>query len=287
MNDSWKTTIRTIVFSILLGGAAGVLTSAWTNDYLSGYTTQLAELTEPLRVTEQVRPQALPASYEEALENLREHVLPTIGQATTATAISLTSDGWMLVPSTATQQEITFEDTVCTVTTQEVLLEHNASFVRCEGVGQSVVDFGSAFVVERGDQVFVLTQDELLVTHVQSVRTDDFDIREVGLSQWIDQAAVFTLSGEFIGVVDAQGTVLPLNVILPAFEGLLKTGELGERAQLPTGTIQATDELISLDGQRIGEQSLQELVLEYGPGDEIELVVLRAGEQVVMTVELE
>jgi hypothetical protein len=77
---SWSHTSRIIVFSLLIGGVSGVLGTAVTYNYLSNYTYQLNQLTEPLRLTQE-RPRALPESYEESLTRREERAHPAVGAA--------------------------------------------------------------------------------------------------------------------------------------------------------------------------------------------------------------
>jgi len=157
-------------------------------------------------------------------------------------------------------------------------------FVRCEGERRNVVDFGSAFTLDRGDQVFVLTQDDLILTRVQSVLKDPTEVRTLTLNQSINRAAVFSLSGELVGVMGSDNQLIPLDILLPVFEGLLKTGELTPLAIIGSPSILATDVVVSIDGQQLTSLSLNEHLLDYTTGDQVELTVLRNGKQITMTV---
>ncbi|MEK7615179.1 MAG: hypothetical protein AAB431_02235, partial [Patescibacteria group bacterium] len=115
MKQNWNTTFYTIVIAFVLGGASGVLGTAWTSSYLSDYAVQLTELTAPLRLTQE-RPRNFPSSYKDAVDRLVESSLPSIVeiyqgqpgplgylQAPIQTGIVLTTDGWIAMYSEPTQ----------------------------------------------------------------------------------------------------------------------------------------------------------------------------------------
>jgi len=256
MNSSWKLTIRVVVFSALLGGASGVLTSAITNNYLSEYSYQLSELTEPLRVT-QARPRALPASYESALELIEKTALPAVGASYGVRAgspvdqfespvIVLTSDGWMVASG-----DLNVGDRV-RVGTQECLLNEviydrrsEFSFIRCEAQNLPVVDFGDGYTLSPGDQVFVADGGSLVYTRVKSItygevalRSSDQPARRIVLETdlFVDGAAVFNIFGELVGLA-LDSMVMPLEQISGGFNQVLGGAKVLDYPSLAINTI--------------------------------------------------
>lgn len=245
MTPSWKLTIRVVVFSALLGGASGVLTSAITNNYLSEYSYQLSELTEPLRVTQE-RPRALPASYETALELVEEMALPAVGarygvdvQAPVdqfvGPAIALTSDGWLLTQGSPELGEmVSVGGETCLI--EEMVSDDRVGmvFVRCDVQNLSVVDFGEGYALAPGDQVFVVAGDALTFSRVkavtygaESLRSSDVPARRVILETdaFEDGSAVFSIFGEFVGVM-MDSMLVPLEHISGSLEQVLRGEEV-------------------------------------------------------------
>lgn len=252
---SWPHTVRIIVFSLLIGGASGILGTALTNNYLSNYTFQLNQITEPLRL-DQERPRSLPESYSDAVTRLGEQVLPAIGglyktQATNtegyaqenvvATATVLTSDGWFITQGAAARDLIYVESRECVI--DQVIEDERTGlqFAHCPTNGLSVVDFGEGYELEAGDQVFVAQANEsLLFTQVQQVRwgedimrSSDTPLRHMVLDQRLsDQmygAPVVNMFGELVGFVglDIAGdlVVLPFEQISATAEQVLRGEE--------------------------------------------------------------
>jgi len=137
---------------------------------------------------------------------------------------------------------------------------------------------------------------------------------------------VFNLTGELVGVVDrispSRSEVIPIDAILPAFSSMLENGKV-ERAELGVNVLDLThtigsafgkdratysgayiwsfnigspakkaglkkgDIIISLDGQSVnGYRSLDERLFNYGPGDSVEIVFERKGEELSVEIVL-
>ncbi len=254
MTQSWSNTIRVIIFSILLGGASGVLSTALTTNYLSDYAIELSELTEPLRITEE-RPTTFPESYLEAIEKLQTDGLSAMALLSESSndflsvsdpelvpAVVLTSDGWLLV---ASEQEFTTGITqagTCEITEQVFDELTGVSYVKCDARSLSVAGFGSGYNAEPGHQMFISNAfDAFMPADVTEVQwptevslSSDIPQRRVILSAGIAPqigSAVFDLSGKFMGVVEevqesGEVVMLPIESFIQGFESLLKDGEI-------------------------------------------------------------
>ena len=254
MTTSWSHTIRVIVFSVLLGGASGVLATALTTSYLSDYAIQLSELTEPLRIAEQ-RPTAFPASYEEAVEQLVSDALPAMAQlgSTTNQPLSLndpelspvtvlTSDGWMLTMTSGTLKSVVIKNELCDVVDQVEDSITGVVFIKCDARSLSVAGFGSGYDMEAGYQVFVADSsssftpaDVLRVSWPSDTAwSSDIPNRRFVLSVGTVPSigsAVFDLSSKLVGIVEeisdnGEVIVLPLDSFLEAFDSLLENGDV-------------------------------------------------------------
>jgi hypothetical protein len=290
MNPSWKITIRIIVFSALLGGASGVLTSAITNNYLSDYSYQLGELTEPLRVT-QARPRALPASYESALELIEATALPAVGASYGVLAgspidqfqspvIVLTSDGWMIgAGDLDVSDRVRIGTEECLIS--EVVYDRRSgfSFVRCDAQNLPVVDFGDGYNLSPGDQVFVAGGDALTYTRVKSItygevalRSSDSPARQIILETDLfeDGAAVFNIYGELVGLT-VDSAVMPLEHVSSSFNQVLSGEKATDHPSLAINTIDLS-RTVGVDNSS-GAGALLSGWQPVGPGTKAGLVV--------------
>ncbi|MBI4435639.1 PDZ domain-containing protein [Candidatus Uhrbacteria bacterium] len=247
-NHSWPQTIRIIVFSCLIGGAAGVLGTALTTSYLSDYAAQLGEVRQTLGLT-QTRPRTLPQSYVDALERLEERSLPAVGSLFAASSvgeagvsifdssvpvITLTSDGWMLAESGRLGDIVRFGAQECEV--DDVVVEPLLGYVflHCATSNMSVVDIVGGYGLAAGDQVFVAAQGhEVVFTQAREVvwgdgvRSSDIPSRRIRLTDVAqDGAVVFNVFGEFIGVTQSgeEGMeVVPFEQLAGAFRQVLES----------------------------------------------------------------
>ncbi len=248
MKSHWRTTIYTVLIAIVLGGATGILGTAWTSSYLSDYAVQLSELTAPLRLSQE-RPRNFPSSYKEALERLIETSLPSVVEVYQGTpgvlgyqradrthvGVVLTSDGWLVVP---VQAATSLKGASVRIRGQmypivETIFDASASvlFVKIEASGLSVAAFGKGRDSRVGEQVFVATgaQEVIpssVVSHVWPTSTpvsSDAPNRILVLDKEVDSGSiVFNLSGDLIGLTQAGNRLLPIEPILPSLRSLLE-----------------------------------------------------------------
>ena len=275
--QSWSVTIRTVVLSLLLGGASGVLATALTANYLSDYAIQLGEYTQPLRLSDQ-RPIAYPETFVESLELVKEEVVPGLAtffepswqtptnyqvEDALMQGVVLTSDGWILAFDLPYVSESTLvvavQGTFYDVERIELDTETDAIFVKVEAEHLPVLAFGQGWDVTLGEQLFVVPNaNELLTTSVAGytwsdalVHSSDVLSRRVVLQEVFDEIArgapVANLAGELVGLVESSGddgrlTFLPIEGLLPAFTSLLESGEV-IRASLGVQIIDLTHTL--------------------------------------------
>lgn len=249
-NHSWPQTIRVIIFSCLIGGAAGVLGTALTTSYLSEYAISLGNVRQNLGFS-LTRPQNLPQSYQDAVEKLEERVLPAVGalyaqhaipesgvsfSTSFATVVGLTSDGWGFSVDGQIGDTVRFGGQTCEV--DEVVEEpmFGFRFLHCAISSASVVDIAGGYGVEAGDQLFVVVDDtDVVFTQARSVvwgeavRASDEPSRRILLTDDVSVSvgvAVFNVYGEFVGIVESgeEGMqVIPFEHYSGAFRQVLES----------------------------------------------------------------
>ena len=261
MESSWKTTARTIVLSVLIGGGAGVVATAITSSYLADYAFQLEAWTAPLRLTEE-RPRAFPKTYEEALERVDQRAVPGFVQLFGAesalngfvpaealvSGAVMTSDGWIVVEAVgglnlAALTAVVGGDAYAVT---EVVPDATTgfAFVKLDAEHLPVAAFGSGFNLAAAEQVFVLpSAGEIIATSVANpdwragaVLSSDEPTRRIVLDEYMGGlwlgAPVVNLSGELVAFVDARSEedgrvrALPIDALLPALESLLRDGKV-------------------------------------------------------------
>lgn len=255
MNQSqWRTTLYTVIIAFIIGGASGVLGTAWTSSYLSDYAVQLSELTTTLRLSQE-KPRNLPSSYKEALEGFVETSLPSVveiyqgGQDAlgyhandfSSIGVVLTTDGWMAVgmPDAATTlpagAEARIGEQMYPIVEQIYDATTDVLFIRVDASELPVVAFGKGREARTGEQVFVATQTDQFVTaslsghlwpDVVSVSSDEPNHflqldREV-----LPGSLVFNLSGDVIAFARSSQTLLPFEAIVPTLRSLLEKKEI-------------------------------------------------------------
>ncbi|MEK7620101.1 MAG: S1C family serine protease [Patescibacteria group bacterium] len=248
-NHSWPHTIRIIIFSCLIGGAAGVLGTALTTSYLSQYALSLGEVTQNLGLS-QTRPRTLPQSYLDALEKLEDQSLPAVGSLfvraniplsgisvsdPSATVIGLTSDGWSLSTDGRVGDTVHFGGQTCEVdeVREEPLLDFR--FLHCAISNASVVDIAGGYGVKAGDQLFVVGHTaDVVFTQARgvvwglAVRGSDEPSRRILLTADTSVSAgsaVFNVYGELVGIVEesVEGMrVIPFEHLSGAFRQVLE-----------------------------------------------------------------
>lgn len=251
-NHSWPHTIRIIVFSCLIGGAAGVLGTALTTSYLSQYALSLGEVTQNIRLS-QTRPRTLPQSYLDALEKLEDQSLPAVGSLfasasilesgvsvfdPSATVIGLTSDGWSLSNAGRVGDTVNFGGQTCEVDEVREEPMFGLRFLHCVISNVSVVDIAAEYGVKAGDQLFVVGHtSDIVFTQVrgvewgETVRGSDEPSRRILLTNDTSVSAgsaVFNVYGELVGMVEegVEGMqVIAFEHLSGAFRQVLESAE--------------------------------------------------------------
>lgn len=249
-----------IILSLVIGGAAGILTSAITNNHLSEYSLRLVELTEPLRLSQE-RPRNFPKNFEAALAEVKTKAQPGVvefylkktGQSSfdavgkpVMFGLVLTSDGWLVthpsVGQTISSTHIVVQNNIYQA--EQIISDSvsGAVFVKIDARNLPVVAFGEGFDATLGEQVFLLPGCESVlstritqITHGDRLQQEsDQAIRRLQLdyhsTSKLSGAPVVNLAGEFIGlaVVNPQDEVviLPNNIFLPSFSTLLRQNKI-------------------------------------------------------------
>ena len=264
--ETWKMIVRIIVLSVILGGVSGIFTAALTTNYLADYAIELADYTQPLHLNDE-KPRAFPESYQEAIAQTQEEVMPGVVtffakddvssletyllDEASGQGVVLTSDGWLASASTFSDA---FSQYVAVVQGEVYEVEQvvedevtGVSFIKVFANNLPVVSFGNGWDAGIGDQVFILsTQNALIPSSVSQiwrsqtlVHSSDEPSRFVRLTQPAAEeligVPVANLSGELLGLcVESQGdaqTFISIESVLPSFTSLLESGEIA-RAQL-------------------------------------------------------
>ena len=259
MKNLFKTrTVHVIVLSVVLGATSGILATAMTSSYLSDYALQLSENTRPLGLNE-VSPKAFPNSYADATKRFVDASLQSVvtiypksakttngytQESAIATGVIVTSDGWIVAPTlpslAADALSVQIKDQVYDVARMVVDPLTQVVFLKCDANNLSVVGFGNALDLSIGDQLFVTTNANQLasasvVEHVLqqgSVLFSDVPSERVKISfvyPMMERAAVFNLSGAFVGFVqnkDSQSLLLPFEDVVPSLQALLEKKQI-------------------------------------------------------------
>ena len=257
-----------IVLSLFIGGAAGIIMTALTGNYLIDYATQLSQLSGPLRLSEE-RPRPLPDTYLEAIQTIREVNLPTVVQLSSqpsnalqifepndvyASGTILTSDGWILSTSSASPSFIQQSSVIVNTEVYEVeqvVVDNVAGvvFIKIDARNLPVSTFGDTYDLEVGDRLFLIAshnavlETSFLGFELNSSLIDSTELpsRFVKIAETLPSdyagAMVVNAVGELIGVAAEQErdasftTIQSINTISSALNSLLRDGEI-ERAYL-------------------------------------------------------
>lgn len=253
MKSTWPITVQIIVISTLLGLGGGVLATALTSEYLSDYALALGQLSSPPRLSEE-RPRTTPQTYDEALRDVSESVLPSVVRfyangsfaESFASGAVVTSDGWILTfweypvsgaGVTAVIGGRTYPiqrmDTDTTAT--------GVTFVKVDAANLPVFAFGSGFSLVPGEQVFAATGSASLFaeTVVESrwergALSSDIARRRVLVADPLlgsfQGAPVVNVRGELVGLVNGGSGgfsfVIPSDGVLTTFNAMLREGEI-------------------------------------------------------------
>lgn len=260
--STWSTTFRTIVFSMLLGGVSGVLTAAWTGGSLADYAMSLAQISGPVRLAEE-RPRTLPTRYEDSVTLVREVAVPATvqiflsfdaaapvsAQVVHASGAVVTSDGWILTASSASDKELSRAQVLLgrrVYPVERVARDTTtpAVFLKIAVANLPVLAFGDPHALQAGDSAFVVAgRDAFAPTALAGIRwtasapyavetparllvlTEAFPSSQAG-------AAVTNGAGELIGtLIPAEAgaetdVVLPLSAVQGALRSLLREGAI-------------------------------------------------------------
>lgn len=257
MASTWPLTLRTIVVSAVVGLGSGVLATALTAAYLSDYATQLGELTAPLRLSE-VRPRLpVPATVS---SELRETIFPLSVQfylSSTPTTedmfnaaradrqgVVLTSDGWLATLAPAVGKPVPAFAVIGrrAYAVQTTVMDpfSGTLFLKIAAAHLAAAPFGSGFAFAPGDEAFAVdTRESVRAVRVVRVsrkalqssehpsRQIDTDVHPAVFSTG---APVFTADHSWIGFLAADGSLVPIEQILPGFRSLLKDGRVTRAA---------------------------------------------------------
>ena len=251
---SWATT-RTVLLTLAIGGAAGIIGTAITSSSLSDYSTQLNQQTRPIQNANQ-SPRAFPASYADAVSRFTDTSLPSVvivypktpkglfgygADEALSSGIILTSDGWIALASTVSktvlaQSVVQVKNTLYPITNVEIDPITNIVFLKVQAMNLPVVGFGNGLDLTVGQEVFAATGTNTfaLASVLKQewsqgvIVSTDIPTRRVLIQTDYPalSASIFDLSGSFDGFVnqeDPQGShVIPTETILPALHTLLE-----------------------------------------------------------------
>jgi len=229
---SWVTMVAVVV-----GILAGVIGTVLTENYLYQYTEGIEEITIPLRLAEQ-KPKPLPGTYEEAVEQIRSQVVPSLvnfyqktGTTTSidkmvyqpdeilASGAVVTSDGWLVTASSlfdyyaSTGLVVVIGRDVYEI--EQVVTDQATGFVfiKIDGSNLPVLAFGASDEVGAGDLAFVVpAEDTVIATSIKSTQNLGAVIHPAwelqkhimladDISGEISGAPLTNTSGELIGLV--------------------------------------------------------------------------------------
>lgn len=349
--QNWRSTIYTILIAIVLGGAAGILGTAWTSSYLSDYAVQLSELTSPLRLSQE-RPRNFPSSYKEALERFVEASLPSVVEIYQGTpgvlgfnesdrihsGLMLTSDGWLAIsvsaPAALKGSSVRIRGEIYPVVETVYDSTTKIIFAKVDANGLPIAAFGKGRDSHIGEQVFIaITNKKMIPSSIAAhvvpgttpISSDEPNRRLILDRETSTGSIVFNLSGDAIGFLQSETSVLPIEAVLPALRSMLeqqkivrpsfgvqyidlshalnvspnlrgshRTGALlygsssiarGGAAKL--AGLRASDILLSINGESIDDaHGLDELIEQYRSGDVVQVLIERARETQTIEVKL-
>lgn len=249
-----------LILAAAFGAGAGIIATSITLNSLRDYSAAISSTGSISLSTE--RPRSEPESFEQAVQEIREKVVPSTVELFSAPTDStgayepgegsgsgffITSDGWILVaPNNLSTLEISrsiilFGQKIYPV--QEVASDAFSPvvFIKIEISNAPVTSFGNALAVEPGDNLFVagafgsiLPTSLFRFVQIGSISAPaDVVNRRLELGQSLDKsfggAAVSNSSGEVVGILIADGsaitsTVLPITAVRPIIHSLLKDG---------------------------------------------------------------
>lgn len=255
MSPSWRTIFYTILVSLLIGAASGVLGTALTSSYLSDYAVELSRITAPLRLSQE-RPRVFPSSYREAVDRFVESSLPSVVSVYVGApgalgftdddrlgvGLVLTNDGWVAVrvsdagPFTLLGAHIQVRGQVYPVLESVYDSVSGVVLAKVDASGLPVATFGKGRETQIGEQLFVASSSSAFVTATLSSHLwpgselvlSDRPNRSLRIDRSVQVGeVVFNLNGEAVGVAtEADGNISPIEALLPALRSLLENGKI-------------------------------------------------------------
>ncbi|EKD33512.1 MAG: Peptidase S1C, Do [uncultured bacterium] len=312
--------ISTVVISASVSFFAAMLATVITNSSLDEYMSTLALTNQStIRLSEQ-KPRPIPGTFEEALRQVRNNAAASVGyiyprqKAGTAyappimplgSAVSITSDGWLLTSSQAVDGyappglSVVIDSEVYSVVQKVGDSATNAVLLKIEAQTLQVVNFGAPLEVANGDLAFVVRgAGEIDPTSVMQVRewivdspyiatekfptafrlSDEYSRKAFG-------AAVLNSAGELVGIVSAKSDesqtdiVLPIHHALGAINSVLRSGEVSRPY---FGAVVADANLTAgLDRSALYDRKYGALVQSVRRGSPAQLAGLQAGDLIV------
>lgn len=239
-NSSLSLTSRVVVLVMVLGAASGVIGAAVTTASLSKYAVALSNLTSPFRL-----PSSHPVGSAPSFADARDLVFHASAQLYAAKnttpdpwkadrqGVVLTSDGWIAVADAGKGM------TTVVVGRRSYPVERSVAdaysgivFLKVDARNLPTVGFGDAFALAAGDEILVADARETLrrarvlsVMRPAALSADRLG-RRIALDTQTVPAPAFSTSGDVLGFVTADGSLVPINGVLPAFRSLLKEGKI-------------------------------------------------------------
>jgi len=305
---------------------------------LNRYVERLEEEGRLLEVT-RVRPQNVSGSIQGLINDVRAKatlsVLPSVTlsdrahrfgvarNVTVGSAMVLTNDGWVMLP---TSLRGAYGSNVRLVSGEEVYVIETwiddaatgMSFVKTNIAGTPAA-FGSSTSVTTGDVVFVVGEGSTAMRLIQNHR----DVPLVERSDAYERTFVLDapvkapvgsfvadVTGSLIGVLIDDLHVRPLHQVTPAFDQILATGDVS-RARLGVSVVdearivddanvregmrvvagaspvlEVGDVVLRVNGEDFDRRTLAEMILAALPEAQVTMVILRDGTEHEVSVTL-
>ena len=297
MNRSWPLILRVVILAIALGAASGVVGAALTTIYLSNYADALGGTTAPSFSFSGARPAPATAS---TLSDMRDVVFGASVQLYKAKTESpdpskadrqgvvLTSDGWLAVADADSGLATAVIGRRSYPITRSVTdPASGVVFLKVDARDLPTIGFGDAFSLAAGDDEYAVDgRESLRRVRVLSVSQplqaiSDKVARRIVLDVPASSAfaPAFSSTGDLIGFVSVDGSLLSVNAFLPAFQSLLKDGTISRPTlgisfiNLASSIVPATN---TIDAPDTGEQ-----VISVAKGSVAQTAGLQAGDVMV------
>ena len=263
MSPTLKTIFYVSLLSLVVGLGAGILGAVTAENYLASYTASLQEnIDQGLQLSEQ-KPRPLPGTYEEALKNARQALLPAlvsfylggsestiIPETAIGVGVVVTSDGWVATTQNALAGRSISNLQAVVGASRYTIIETFAdplsdfAMVRLqEASGLPVVSFGASDQVAAGDLAFVAAGESAVIatsvvdadhwTAVSAANpaeqfTTDFVLADQVI---VPGSPVVNSAGELIALTSAKSegqaggiAAVPLHHVFSAIKNLIRSG---------------------------------------------------------------